>query len=347
MKIKFSVEEYFNELKLMDEQYGQEEGLYPWIYMLLQMAECKKKKILKDFYNNISIIDVHKDRKKTNSLPLSSLLKDGFPDFVITANMSSTYVCGCVEIKKIESNKLTLSTPLKNEYCINTIKYEFHLFEKSNGEKANEKKSISIKNYPHKNSLTENIKDTIRKTNGDVDIKTESFNKYYHLDIATHNPSNSIKILDSLMDHDRLSASTDTYELSENSKKLSIDVWDPSNGPQLVRHLNTCKKVLYTDGLVFYFLILDTANNGLIHVKKIADLFDIYKSYENYFHSSTHTESLSDILLSAEAEWDKLISGLTSIDWHKAPVASLNSASKENNPEEVQNAQGKAKDPHH
>ena len=41
MKIEFGVQEYFNELKLMDVQYGQEEELYPWIYMLLQMAECR------------------------------------------------------------------------------------------------------------------------------------------------------------------------------------------------------------------------------------------------------------------------------------------------------------------
>lgn len=29
MKIEFGVQEYFNELKLMDVQYGQEEELYP------------------------------------------------------------------------------------------------------------------------------------------------------------------------------------------------------------------------------------------------------------------------------------------------------------------------------
>ena len=29
MKIEFGVQEYFNELKLMDAQYGQEEELYP------------------------------------------------------------------------------------------------------------------------------------------------------------------------------------------------------------------------------------------------------------------------------------------------------------------------------
>ena len=40
MKIEVGVQEYFNELKLMDAQFGQGEELYPWISMMLQMAEC-------------------------------------------------------------------------------------------------------------------------------------------------------------------------------------------------------------------------------------------------------------------------------------------------------------------
>ena len=41
MNIEFTVEDYFKELQLMEAQYGQEEELYPWIYMLLQMVESK------------------------------------------------------------------------------------------------------------------------------------------------------------------------------------------------------------------------------------------------------------------------------------------------------------------
>ena len=55
MKIEFGVQEYFNELKLMDAQYGQEEELYPWVYMLLQMAECRKREILKEWYQGVSM----------------------------------------------------------------------------------------------------------------------------------------------------------------------------------------------------------------------------------------------------------------------------------------------------
>ena len=48
MNIKFTVEDYFKELQLMESQYGQEEELYPWVYMLLQMIEIRKKEILKE-----------------------------------------------------------------------------------------------------------------------------------------------------------------------------------------------------------------------------------------------------------------------------------------------------------
>ena len=33
MKIEFGVQEYFDELKLMDAQYGQEEELYPLLIL--------------------------------------------------------------------------------------------------------------------------------------------------------------------------------------------------------------------------------------------------------------------------------------------------------------------------
>ena len=48
MQIEFTVEEYFRELKLMQQQYGLEEELYPWMYMLLKMAEGRKKEILNE-----------------------------------------------------------------------------------------------------------------------------------------------------------------------------------------------------------------------------------------------------------------------------------------------------------
>ena len=62
MEINITALDYFRELELMENQYGQEEDLYPWIYMLLQMAEYKKSK--GENYHSISIRDVHNWKKK-------------------------------------------------------------------------------------------------------------------------------------------------------------------------------------------------------------------------------------------------------------------------------------------
>lgn len=63
MNIEFTVEDYFKELQLMESQYGQEEELYPWVYMLLQMIESRKKEILKEDYNKLSLRLVAKATK--------------------------------------------------------------------------------------------------------------------------------------------------------------------------------------------------------------------------------------------------------------------------------------------
>lgn len=92
---------------------------------------------------------------------------------------------------------------------------------------------------------------------------------------------------------------------------------------QIISHLEKFKKVLYTNGKTFYFLTLSKAETE-INVKKLADLHSAYESYYNYCnrHISFSNMSPSD-LLSATAEWDKLIAGLTAIDWHHAPITKI------------------------
>lgn len=92
---------------------------------------------------------------------------------------------------------------------------------------------------------------------------------------------------------------------------------------KLLSHLEKFKKVLYTNGKTFYFLTLSKAETE-INVKKLADLHSAYESYYNYCnrHISFSNMSPSD-LLSATAEWDKLIAGLTAIDWHHAPITKI------------------------
>lgn len=99
MNIDFSVQEYFNELKLVEDQFNAEICLYPWVFLLLKMAECKKQEILKERYQNVSIRDVHIVYKSATK-DLARLLRKGVgaPDIAVIDDNS---VIGCVEVKAI------------------------------------------------------------------------------------------------------------------------------------------------------------------------------------------------------------------------------------------------------
>lgn len=113
MNIEISMKEYFEELKLMKEQYGQEEDLYPWIYMLLMMSECEKAANSRGVYEIVSIRDVHMLRTvvdaNTSVSELNKAIRNkvhdgmGNPEFAII-NRKSTYILGCVEIKTFWEN---------------------------------------------------------------------------------------------------------------------------------------------------------------------------------------------------------------------------------------------------
>ena len=102
MKIKLTLKDYLRQLQLMNKQYAQEEALYPWIYMLLQMTKHK----------DVSIQLIAK-ASNTKALPGRALLGgySPFPDIVIldeyfdTYEQDSTkqinYLYGCVECKSL------------------------------------------------------------------------------------------------------------------------------------------------------------------------------------------------------------------------------------------------------
>ena len=89
---------------------------------------------------------------------------------------------------------------------------------------------------------------------------------------------------------------------------------------QIISHLEKFKKVLYTNGLEFYFLTL-SKDEKTINIKKLADLRSIYNSY--YQRHIPLAAIPSSYRLFATAEWDKLIAGLTAIDWHHAPITKI------------------------
>ena len=406
MNIEFSVEEYFHELMLMDEQYGQEEELYPWIYILLQMVECRKREILKTLYRSVSIRDVHNLEISENSEKLSPIKKNlraqkGVPDIAILNTESSSFL-GCIEIK---STLHSLCLDEGNYSFANQVQYIFNTAPKTAerlkqadadcADKLKTENGTSLSPEQEKlviSKLLPYITEWIAKDAGNKNFKLTKFSdkpltlsdlnkeitvssnhSMYYLAVNSNNlDKESIKkdqriiqlgksqngspndatdaekkeLQSSLEQNEDLDHYTNiqlTKLAAPNGKSdLSVYVYVPED-------LEKFKKVLYTNGLVFFYLILQEAQekDPTIQVRKIADLTEIYNSCKNYYQNEACTESLSDILLSANAEWDKLISGLTSIDWHKAPVAPLNSASKENNLEEIHNAHNKTKDSHH
>ena len=119
MNIHISVKEYFNELRLMKKQFGQEEDLYPWIYMLLQMAECKKRKALGENYQPVSMRFVASASKADSVQGRKQISAYGtFPDIAIFSKdfnaseqikANKDKILGCVEAKKISDKLISIN----------------------------------------------------------------------------------------------------------------------------------------------------------------------------------------------------------------------------------------------
>ena len=72
------------------------------------------------------------------------------------------------------------------------------------------------------------------------------------------------------------------------------------------------------DLLIYSYYI--TFVESKIRVEKIADLTTYYS---NACKTTCFASMTQDERLSAYAEWDKLIAGLTAIDWHHAPITKI------------------------
>ena len=333
MQIEFTVEEYFRELKLMQQQYGLEEELYPWMYMLLKMAEGRKKEILNEQYMDISIRDVHnwKNHKRKNEDQYSKekiavekqlSLQQGPPDIAImSVDEKKIHFLGCVEVKyiktglnleegefKIKSDgiKYTFNTANDTKEVLRLVveddlsedKYK-ELFKKAI--KIDTKERFKIREPKHHNAMYEYELDlkkdseTIRNVN--IENKTINMNANDMIEIIYGN---------------------EQKPLSEVIVKIPVTVerivenWKFET--QILSHLEKFKKVLYTNGLKFYFL---TLKENKINVKKIADLTGSYEKYVDY-----HKTNREDIV-SAAIEWNRLLDGLTSIDWYLTPSTTI------------------------
>jgi hypothetical protein len=364
MNIEFTVEDYFKELQLMESQYGQEEGLYPWIYMLLQMVECQKKRILEVQYNPLSIRDVHKAQSSSNSddskpSKIKKMLtaKLGAPDFTVL-DIDSKHFLGCIEIKQLDDSlkikEANASFPKMSNINVTKkeIKYIFNV--KTLVETL---KSINT-SIPQTtlNSIEQKLKSIEKPYIPEIDdLIIEKLNEDFHgLKTCSSLPNDVINIKyitqwsnslgfygnrsygvefpyeTSMDDESSIEIELQLYgqpikitRKQQNSKYSYTGNYGWYEEAQIISHLEKFKKVLYTNGLEFYFLTL-SKDEKTINIKKLADLRSIYKSYCDYCQRHIPLVAIpSSYRLFATAEWDKLIAGLTAIDWHREPITKI------------------------
>lgn len=319
MKIEISVQEYFNELKLMEKHYGQEEDLYPWIYMLLQMAECKKKEILKDWYEEVSIRDVHNDSRANKENTIREIIvKKGVPEFLVV-DMESKKFLGCVEIKQfVKGQKLqSLNISERGKCKINIdsrMKFKYKVIvPKENGDSI----------------LTE------------ISQKVELLKQDKKWEIENTHPGkqdNKGSLVLSILSQEEIENKELDDIWGELKEKIQITVeknpmatdktWESAS--EIASYLKQYKKLIYTNGLEFYYLELKNekeVNDGngkqeiTVDVKELANLTNSYKNYKS-------GEANASTLLEAAAEWDKLIAGLTKINWLAKPTTLISEDSK-------------------
>ena len=319
MKIEISVQEYFNELKLMEKHYGQEEDLYPWIYMLLQMAECKKKEILKDWYEEVSIRDVHNDSRANKENTIREIIvKKGVPDFLVV-DMGTEKFLGCVEIKQFvkERNLQSLNISERGECKIiidSSMKFKYRVIGPE--EKVNSiLKEISNKVESQEQDKKWEIKNTYpgqQENKGNMVLPIYSQEKIEELDQIMGELKEKIQIK-----REPISMTTDKDEEWESASEIAS-------------HLKQYKKLIYTNGLEFYYLELKNEKevndgNGKQEITvDVTELANLTNSYENYKSGKANASTI----LEAAAEWDKLIAGLTKINWLAKPTTLISEDSK-------------------
>lgn len=106
MSIEITAAEYFEQLLLMEQQYGQEEDLYPWIYMLLQMMENKRQLVDKS-YKGVSIRYIAGGSKADTVIGRNQISAFGvFPDIaILDKDFIAISTKGGIERKQLEEIK--------------------------------------------------------------------------------------------------------------------------------------------------------------------------------------------------------------------------------------------------
>ena len=314
MIIEIPLSVYFEQLELMEDQYGLEEDLYPWIYMLLQMAEYKKQMEGND-YVTVSIRDVHnyKERKKFDDkysfkkslLSLMSTQQGGAPDMVVCSSQldkNNEYKpLGCVEVKILNDNDLAKLSAKKTEKpekeltCECTIIYKFKV---ENTEFDEKKLEAIIENDLNEQKLI--------KVNCTPKTYREIF-RHFWVEVKSDdltNIQNYVSNIDNLN-----SKIIKNYSIKLNCAEES----------QIIKHLIRFKKVIYTNGLIFFYLELNGEKVNLIQLADLRSEFKKYKDDPNLINEN-------------ECEFKNLIIALTAIQWDAlSNIEAIENALKEKN----------------
>ena len=290
-----TLEEYMRELILMSRQYGQEEELYPLINMLLR----ENAKV-----GDLSVRDVHNAKGKIYNELCAYV---AFPDLAIlgendTLNNLSVY--GCVEVKQFRKSKEFIS--LDNGF---------------NGGKTITCPYVALINK--KKSST-----SIYEIENEENIKNVQLKRYKEKEI------NDIK--DIKLKNGNISDNDTTSVILRRSIKLDDKLYDESvykSFIELIAELLWYKRVLYTNGLKWYYIELKNSikikKDGQVEKKeewlskingKYIDILCVNLGELKEIKTIKDQECCIDVIKrhiddENRKEWNRLKYNLASINW--------------------------------
>jgi hypothetical protein len=348
MYINITAKDYFNELKLMQQQYGQEEDLYPWIYMLLQQAKLSNPKnndVSMRFVASASRANIIKGRKLIKGLA-------GFPDIAIFRNKFDNNseskfedkILGCVEAKALDECLINILDGEKMNLSIfgNTKDYIVKLREKTE----------TGKNW------ADYVAEGLTKENFGV-LNVEFFDKY--TDVSNNNYFSNIeskfeKAKSSAKDWEKFLK--EKIQVLVKVQNLSVKIgekklFDEGLG-QLLGELLWYGKVLYTNGLIWKILKVTECKNSAKGVNNIIDLrkylyenciegnrewykelsgedWDIKIECETIANLGKYDETQNKIVFSENhiKEFEELTEKLAGINWHEDPTSLITTKEQE------------------
>lgn len=342
---KFTVEDYFEQLKLMEKQFGQEEELYPFIYIFLNIRKEKDK----------SVRVVAKGRKNEKCSG-TKLIKGGisFPDIALfnkefdknkDYEYNKNYLLGCVEAKKMSKDVLD---KINGDIDINIIKEKVIIAKPSS--KRPRYYCEAILPFNNVNSTEDKIliikAPEILEEKNVEQLKEKFATDFEEWNLINNNNCNKANKFYCNIDNNDFFAFCEERICLGVGKQLTY--WYKKNDEykegltdvgQIFGELFWYGKVLYTNGLVWKYLevtkcgekytgnearlylrkqIYDNCIKGdkkwyeIINDKKVkikcADIADLTKGYNTY---KDNKELTSDHI----KQWDDLINGLADIKW--------------------------------